>query len=118
MRKTDKKTENAIRVVLTEVCEFALEYVNGFQWLTHSIGSYKSLPETLTILCVFNTEDDLISAQENSLDQSIMCLISKKLNTLNIPIKDIQQHVRFDTQEACNEYHQGKWQDRFKKVLY
>ena len=40
MRKTDKKIDNNLRIVLTEVCEIALKEVTGFQWLTHLVDYY------------------------------------------------------------------------------
>jgi len=114
MRKTDKRIENSIRDALTEVCELALESVVGFKWLTHLVADYKTLPKSLSVMCVFGTNDELSTAQE-TLQDDIMCrLIKEKLSAANINIKDIRQHVRFDTEEACDTFHDGKWHERFK----
>jgi len=114
MRKTDKKIENSLREALTEVCELALESVAGFRWLTHKVTDYKTLPESLSILCVFETTDELSKALETNQDQFMYQLIKEKLSVVNMDVKNVKQQVRFDSEEACEKYHNGKWQVRFK----
>jgi len=114
MRKTDKKIENSIREELTEVCEHALETVAGFKWLTHKVKDYKSLPESLSILCVFETDNDLSKALETYKDDFMYQLIKEKLSVVNLDVKNIKQQVRFDSEEACEKYHYGRWHERFK----
>jgi len=114
MRKTDKKIENTIRQALTEVCELALESVAGFKWLTHKVSDYKNLPETLSILCVFETTDELSKALDTYQDVFMCRLIKEKLSVVNVDVKNIKQQVRFDSEEACKIYHNSKWHERFK----
>ena len=109
MRKTDRKIENTLRVALTEACEMALEKHEGFMWLTH-FANYQKFPDSLLILCIFDTNEQLISADINGLCKTI----KDKLATINIEIKDIRQHVRFDTEANCKNENNGKWQERFK----
>lgn len=45
MRKTDKKTDNKLREVLTGVCDDALEEFAGFKWLTHLVN-YDDFPKS------------------------------------------------------------------------
>ncbi len=57
MRKSDKKIENQIREVLTDVCEDTLKSYEGFLWVTHTVN-YSSFPQSLKIICVFETGQD------------------------------------------------------------
>ncbi len=57
MRKSDKKVENLIRGVLTEVCEDTLKGYDGFLWVTHTV-KFSSFPQSLEIVCVFETKQD------------------------------------------------------------
>ena len=108
MRKTDKKIDNAIRCVLTETCDIALEQFTGFQWLTHFVN-YNDFPESLSIVCIFDTNVNLSKANKD-----VLCeLIKQKLLSIDINLKTTHQHVRFDTEENCLNEHDGKWKERF-----
>ncbi len=107
MRKTDKKIDNAIRVVLTEACELALTKHPGFEWLTHRVD-YNRFPESLSVVCIFDTNAHLESA-----DQQALCsLIHQKLVSIDIRIKNPRQLVCFDTEENCAAQHDGRWNER------
>lgn len=101
MKKSDKKTENAIRLALTNVCEAALETVEGFQWITHTVN-YKNLPNSLAILCVFDNPESLISARESGKDLYLKDQIQKELAAKNIEIRNINSVVSFDTEERIH----------------
>ncbi len=112
MKKTDKKTDKAIREALTEVCELALEEVVGFKWLTHFVN-YQRFPSSLSIVCVFESNSDLSSALSAHKDEYLRRLIKEKLGAVDIQLKNISQHVSFDTEEACQHDNGGKWYGRF-----
>jgi len=114
MKKTDKKIENTIREALTEVCDIALKSIVGFKWLTHLVANYKALPESMSFLCVFETDAELSKALSEHKDELMRRLIKEKLSVVNINVKNIKQQVRFDSEEACEKYHGGKWHERFK----
>lgn len=111
MKKSDKKIENSLREGLTEVCDAALGNVQGFVWLTHLVN-YKSFPTSLKIICVFETDSELAKIREDNQDEYFYQLISEKLSTVNIQIKTLRQQVYFDTEEACERSHSGKWTER------
>lgn len=113
MRKTDKKVENSIREALTEVCELALESIVGFKWLTHLVANYNALPESILVLCVFERDEELSKALSEHKDELMCRLIKEKLSAVNINVKNIKQQIRFDSEEACEKYHGGKWHERF-----
>ena len=111
MRKTDKKTDNQIRQALTEVCEIALKEIEGFEWLTHTVN-YDNFPQSLKVICVFDTKDSLNAFTQSAENQVLATLVQSKLQTLNIKFKDISKHIKYDTEEACEEVHDGNWAKR------
>lgn len=115
MKKADKKIENCTRQVLTEVCEVALDEVTGFKWITH-FANYSYFPDSLSVVCVFDTNNELSNACGAHQDDFLRNLIKEKLSTADIQIKDIRQHVNFDTEEACENENGGKWHERFRQT--
>ncbi|RXJ73190.1 hypothetical protein CS022_10565 [Veronia nyctiphanis] len=109
MRKTDKKRENALRTVLTDVCDTAQAMHQGFEWITHLVN-YDDFPRSLSIICVFDTNENCANADCDA----IRSLIQRSLGTIDIQVKDINRHVRFDTEENCLNQHDGKWNARLK----
>lgn len=109
MRKTDRKTENLLRGALTEACEMALEKHEGFMWLTH-LANFQDFPGSLMILCVFDTNDQLLRANDDGLRK----IIKDKLASIGIDIKDIRRHVRFDTKQNCEKENNGRWSERLQ----
>jgi hypothetical protein len=107
MKKTDKKIDNAIRGALTEVCDKALEEHDGFMWLTHRVD-YQNIPASLSVVCVFDTNEQLSNAHVDDL----RVIIKDKLASIAILIKDSRQAIRFDTEENCKKEHKGNWQQR------
>ena len=75
MRKTDKKMDNQLRHVLTEVCEVALKDINGFQWLTHVVN-YSNFPKSLQVVCVFDTNENLSFSCQKKPKLNLMVLFS------------------------------------------
>lgn len=109
MRKIDKKIENAIRGVLNEVCDIALDRYKGFRWLTHFVN-YQNFPASMSIVCVFDRNEQLSKKSKEELNGLIM----DKLASIDITFNDIRQHVSFDSEESCEIEHGGKWHERFK----
>ena len=109
MKKNDKKTDKALIAVLTDVCHIAQEKYNGFEWLTH-FANYNNFPSSLSVVCVYDTNQRLNNADKDGLRE----LIKDKLLTIDINIKDISRQVDFDTEENCNNEHNGNWNERFK----
>ena len=113
MKKADKKIENYVREALTEVCEVALDEVAGFKWITHFVN-YSYFPDSLSVVCVFDTKNDLSTACGAHKDDFLRSLIKEKLSAAGIHIKNIRQHIKFDTEEACENENGGKWHERFR----
>lgn len=94
LRKADKKIDKAIIAVLTEACETAKDTHAGFQWLTHTVN-YSDFPQSLRVICVFDTGAHLAQADTARLARSIQ----KQLASIGIQIKSINKCVSF-TAEA------------------
>ena len=112
MKKADKKIENSARKALAEVCELALDEVAGFKWITH-IANYSSFPDSLSVVCVFDTNSDLSNAYDTHNADFLRSLIKEKLSNVVIQIKYIRQHVTFDAEEACQNENGGKCPELF-----
>jgi hypothetical protein len=112
MKKQDKKIENQIRNVLHQVCESALDRIEGFVWLTHLVN-YKAFPQSLIVVCVFESEAELAQAIALEQDNDLRNAISQSLGSINIKLKDSNRSIRFDTEEACAEQDNGQWSKRF-----
>lgn len=113
MRKTDKKTENQLRIALTDVCEIALEEFTGFQWLTHLVN-YADFPKSLQVVCIFDTNDNLNSFTAACSHQSLNTLIQRRLLEMGLNINNINNHVSYDTEENRDKHDNGKWADRLR----
>lgn len=109
MRKTDKKTDNALIDALTEVCVIAQKNYDGFSWITH-FANYKNFPDSLSVVCIYDTNEQLRKADVKGL----CMLINKTLMSIGIHIKDVKRHISFDTEENCTSENNGNWNQRFR----
>lgn len=114
MRKTDKKLDNQLREILTDVCDMALKEFIGFQWLTHLVN-YSNFPKSLKIICVFDTNDNLKGFMASTGQLELSTLIQEKLSEIDINMSRIARHISYDTEESCHKDNNGKWADRFSK---
>lgn len=113
MRKTDKKIENQLRSVLTDVCETALKEIDGFQWLTHFVN-YANFPRSLKVVCIFDTNENLSKFLSKEGGVELRSLIHKKLHEIGINVKNMAGQLAYDTEENCEKDHNGKWHERFR----
>ena len=109
----DNKRDKQICSALTKACEIAKQQVPGFQWLTHLVN-YAQFPDSLSIVCIFDTREELAQARQQMQDQLIIALIKTELERISINFKEINRHVSFDTEEACVAENKGNWAKRFK----
>jgi len=113
MRKTDKTLETTIVKALTQVCEQSLKEINGFQWLTHLVN-YKDFPRSLTVICVFETQDQLANLSTSLQQEYLLGLIVERLSASGIRLPNPLKQIKFDSEEACNNQHAGNWQRRLR----
>lgn len=95
MRKTDKKIDTKIRQQLTTVCDFALQNISGYQWITHSVN-YKQFPDSLQITCMFENQHTANHAKQQG---ELLTLIVEKLKDISVHVKAPQKQVHFNHAE-------------------
>ncbi|EIL2906670.1 Fis family transcriptional regulator [Vibrio alginolyticus] len=100
MRKSDKKVENLIREVLTEVCEDKLKGYDGFLWVTHTV-KFSSFPQSLEIVCVFETKQDRANFFEGEGRQHVSTTIQKAFNKAGVQLKNVSKQISYDTKQKC-----------------
>lgn len=108
MRKTDKKIDNQLRLALTEVCEKALKDIEGFLWLTHLVN-YSYFPKSFKVVCVFNTNENLSNFMSHANRKDLECLIQIKLAEIGVNVKNVSDHIAYDTEQNCEHVHNGNW---------
>ncbi|MBU2883332.1 Fis family transcriptional regulator [Psychrosphaera sp. B3R10] len=111
MRKTDKKLDKQITLVLNDICETKLKDYSGFKWVTH-LANFSNFPNSLKIAIVFDTNQSLTLFRTTNNDSKIISLIQDKLSKNGIAIKDPIKKIIFDTEENCEQQHGGNWQLR------
>lgn len=99
MRKSDKKVENLIREVLTEVCENTLKGYEGFLWVTHTV-KYASFPQSLEIVCVFETDQDRASFLAGEGQQRVSITIQNVFKKAGVQLKNVGKQIRYDTKPS------------------
>ncbi|BDR16258.1 Fis family transcriptional regulator [Vibrio sp. STUT-A11] len=98
MRKSDKKVENLIRDVLTEVCEDTLKGYDGFLWVTHTV-KFSSFPQSLEIVCVFETNQDREKFLVGEGRQHVSITIQKAFNKVGVQLKNVGKQISYGTQQ-------------------
>ena len=109
MRKSDKKLDNEIRKVLTNICDNQLKSYEGFEWITHRVN-YSNFPSSLKVVCVFDNNDQIAQLIQSNYDTKITSIISKALSGLGIKLPT--KFLEFDTEENCWRDNRGNWQSR------
>ncbi|MGS0676998.1 Fis family transcriptional regulator [Shewanella sp. 30m-9] len=99
MRKTDKKIDNTIRIILTQVCEAAKEQVAGFMWVTHQVN-FAKMPDSLMISFIFESQSLLDRAIRSGETARIQTLTQKLLQAEGISLNKVNKQCRFHVAPA------------------
>ncbi len=108
MNKSQRKIENALVKALNEICEHLKQEQPGFVWLTHFVD-HKLLSQSLKIIFVFDTNENLATAKNNTLFESVFTLCELHLKRESIHIKRIDKAVYFDTEENGANFENIQW---------
>ncbi|RTZ16715.1 Fis family transcriptional regulator [Vibrio aquaticus] len=98
MRKSDKKIENQIREVLTDVCEDTLKGYDGFLWVTHTVN-YSSFPQSLKIICVFDTNQDRANFLQGEGPQHVSATVQQAFSKVGVQLKNVAKLISYETQQ-------------------
>lgn len=115
LNKTSQKIDNNVCKALTIACEASLHNTPGFVWLTHR-ASYTNFPASMVVTCVFETEAEIQEMKAQRQDELLRHTILKQLLKAGVVVKNSKQQIRFDSEEACLQYHQGDWSKRLALV--
>lgn len=94
MRKSDKKIDNKLRKALTEICDFALQHSDGYQWITHSVN-FQQFPESLIITCIFSDQQSADHAEQQG---TLFSMIQQKLQDASVDLKQSTKQIRFESE--------------------
>lgn len=94
MRKTDKKIDNKLRSALTDVCDFALQNITGYQWISHTVN-YNRFPESLIITCIFDNPENAQQAQQQG---ELLNRIISALNEISVNLSTPQKQICFESE--------------------
>lgn len=94
MRKSDKKIDNKLRQALTEVCDYALQHSDGYQWITHSVN-FQRFPESLIITCIFSDQQSAEHAQQKG---ELLAMIQQKLQNADVDLQQSNKQIRFESE--------------------
>jgi hypothetical protein len=103
VKKTDKKIDNKIRSTLSDFCESEKDKEEGFDWVTHFVN-YDDFPQSLSIVCIYDKDSNLEKVNRKSILQDL----SERLKAIDVKIKDMGRHVKFDTEENYKSQSAGK----------
>ena len=115
MKKSDKNFEKQLVTLLTSICEQHKTLTPGFSWLTHTVN-FKNISNSLRIICVFNTEQQKIIADQEQRCEHMRADIIKAVKTLGVTITNSM--ISFDSEESCEQSHQGNWQKRLQQKYH
>lgn len=96
MRKTDKKLDNQIRKLLTDICEDEMKSIAGFQWLTHVVN-YSNFPQSLKVIFMFETKANANEFVASNHHSKLQKLLQSEFTKLNIKVKNITNHLDYDS---------------------
>lgn len=94
MKKTDKKIDKKLREALTNVCEWALDEIDGYQWISHSVN-YDRFPASLMINCAFTSQKEIDSLKHSQQDKHLQKIIYEKLADVDIKLQDLNKQIKW-----------------------
>ncbi|WP_168013354.1 hypothetical protein [Halomonas salinarum] len=110
-KKASARMERQLTKALTDACETAKPMLPGFAWLTHLVD-YRRFPDSLRVIWVFKTQDDLARALKGDGRQRMRELTEAAFFDAEIKIADIDAHLDADSEEECRRVHGGDWEHR------
>ena len=98
MRKSDKKTDNQIRLFLTDICEDFMKDFDGFLWLTHE-ADYDNFPQSLRMTFVFASQAHLDGFLTSDGYPQLITKLEKQLSQMTIPFKRLEDQMAFTVEQ-------------------
>ena len=89
MRKSDRKIDQQICQILTELCESEFKKIEGFQWVTHTVD-YDRWPKSLQVTLMFDNHEHLVQTTKSTQKEHVKLMTQQALKRINIAIKPHQ----------------------------
>ncbi|MBB3142429.1 hypothetical protein [Halomonas organivorans] len=110
-KKASRQMERRLTQALTDACETAKPLLPGFAWLTHLVD-YRRFPDSLRVVWVFETQDDLARALKGDGRRRMRELTEAALFEADVEVGNIDAHLDADSEEECRRVHGGDWERR------
>jgi hypothetical protein len=85
-----------------------LKEIDGFLWLTHWVN-HSDFPKILKVVCVFDTNENLSSFMSQESKAELSALIQTKFIGVDVKLKNMIDHIVYDTEQNCERAHNGNW---------
>ena len=93
MRKTDKKIEQQLCRLLTQVCEEAKDTLKGFEFISHQVN-YQRFPNSLIIECYFINQESIDTLNNNGGMTILENNILQTLAASGFPLPGANKQIR------------------------
>lgn len=113
-KRNQAQLERRLIRSLTDACETAKTQIDGFVWLTHAVD-YAAFPASLKVVWVFDTQTSKDFALADGEARFMVELTSQALEKADIKVRQIAQHVYFDSEEECQRTDSGNWPQRLAR---
>ena len=110
-KRTQAQIERRLITSLTEACETAKSQIPGFVWLTHVVD-YEAFPASLKVVWVFDNQVNKDFALADGEARFMVELTTRALADANINVRQVANHVFYDSEDECQRACGGDWVKR------
>ncbi|MQU07434.1 hypothetical protein [Pseudomonas helleri] len=110
-KRNQAQIERRLVKHLTDACETAKGQIPGFVWLTHSVD-FEAFPASLKVVWVFDNQVNKDFALADGEARFMVELTTSALLDANIKVRQVANHVFYDSEDECQRACGGDWVKR------
>ena len=110
-KRNQAQIERRLVKHLTDACETAKGQIPGFVWLTHSVD-FEAFPASLKVVWVFDNQVNKDFALADGEARFMVELTTRALVDANINVRQVANHVFYDSEDECLRACGGDWVKR------
>jgi len=110
-KRNQAQIERRLVKHLTDACESAKGQIPGFVWLTHSVD-FEAFPASLKVVWVFDNQVNKDFALADGEARYMLELTTRALAAANINVRQVANHVFYDSEDECQRACGGDWVKR------
>ncbi|MGO2200658.1 hypothetical protein [Pseudomonas helleri] len=110
-KRNQAQIERRLVKHLTDACETAKGQIPGFVWLTHSVD-FEAFPASLKVVWVFDNQVNKDFALADGEAGFMVELTTSALLDANIKVRQVANHVFYDSEDECQRACGGDWVKR------